>query len=809
MNRTSLDLLEFEGLRQLLGRFVQSPLGRAELEQVQPVADRSFLESTLADVREALAYVRLSMEPQQPARGAAIRVRFDSVPDVAAASHMVGVEGAILEPRQILDMTQLLERSVEIRGVLLSASERFPLLGARAEQLVDLRDVLRDLRGKVLPDCSIADDASVALRRIRRDIEKQRKQIQISLERFVRAHRDDGVLQEDFVTVRNDRLVVPVAAGQQRHVPGVMHGASNTGHTLFIEPLETIDLNNEVVRLREEEQREVQRILRELTELLRVHAEGVRETVRVLGELDLLFAKANFAVDFGCSIPSFTEAWGRRLVLEDARHPLLEDVLRRQRKRVMPLSLTLEENRRTLLISGPNTGGKTVSMKTVGLLALMAQAGLPVPAARADFPLFDEVLADIGDQQSIQENLSTFSAHIEHIKNMLERVTRESLVLLDELGRATDPEEGGALGVAIVERFRSAGAFTLASTHLLALKVFGANTEGVLNASMGFDDATLQPTYVLRTGAPGKSAGLDIAGRLGMPAELIERARAAMTHQERDISRFLGELHERIDRVAENERELGREREALAARERSLAKEWEQREAAKLREMERRCDKAVAAFEAQARETIEGIAKTVESGSQRKAAEQAMRKVARTSREFHEGWQSTVLPAPGVTKAAPVPMLRLEEGARVRINGVREPARVLRKLSDDRIEVQAGLMKMQIGVEDVEEVLPAAAETSRLPEGVSYQPSGPAWNVTFREINVIGKRAEEACDEVDKFLDTAAMASVDRVRIVHGHGMGILRKAIADLLAANPHVAQFYAASQAEGGTGATVVELK
>ena len=810
MNRTSLDLLEFEGLRQLLGRFVQSPLGRAELERVQPVADRAFLESTLAGVREALDYVRLSMEPQQPVRGAAIRVRFDAVPDVAAASRMVGVEGAVLEPRQILEMTQLLERAADIRGILLSAAERFPLLGARAEQLADLREVLRDLRGKILPDCSIADDASVALQRIRRDIEKQRKQIQISLERFVRAHRDDGVLQEDFITIRNDRLVVPVAAGQQRHVPGVMHGASSTGHTLFIEPLETIDLNNEVVRLTEEEHREVQRILRELTELLRAHAGGVRETVRVLGELDLLFAKANFAVDFGCVIPSFTAAWDRRLVLENARHPLLEDVLRRQHKRVVPLSLTLEERRRTLLISGPNTGGKTVSMKTVGLLALMAQAGLPVPAARAEFPLFDQVLADIGDQQSIQESLSTFSAHIEHIRDMLEAVTRDSLVLLDELGRATDPEEGGALGVAIVERFRTSGAFTLASTHLLALKVHGANTEGVLNGSMGFDDATLEPTYVLRTGAPGKSAGLEIAGRLGMPAELIERARLAMTHQERDISRFLGELHERIDRAAENERDVEREREALAARERSLAKEWEQREAAKFREMEQRCDKAVAAFEAQARETIEQIARVAEGGAQRKAADQAMRKVARTRREFKEEVQNTVLAVPGAAKPAQAVPPRLEEGARVRLLGVREPARVLRKLSDDRIEVQAGLMKMQIGVEDVEEVLPAgAAEKSRLPQGVSYEPSGPAWNVTYREINVIGKRAEEACDEVDKFLDTAALASVDRVRIVHGHGMGILRKAIADLLAANPHVAQFYAASQAEGGTGATVVELK
>ena len=257
----------------------------------------------------------------------------------------------------------------------------------------------------------------------------------------------------------------------------------------------------------------------------------------------------------------------------------------------MPISLELDEKRRTLLISGPNTGGKTVSMKTVGLLALMAQAGLPVPAAKAEFPLFEQVLADIGDQQSIQESLSTFSAHIAHIRGMLEDVTPDSLVLLDELGRATDPEEGGALGVAILDRFRGYGAFTLASTHLLAIKIYGATTEGVVNASMGFDEQTLQPTYVLRLGAPGKSAGLDIASRLGMPTDLIERARAAMSTQERDIARFLYELHDRLSRVAETERQLEEQKQALVVRESRLEKELERREAAKLQRMEDRCDR--------------------------------------------------------------------------------------------------------------------------------------------------------------------------------------------------------------------------
>jgi DNA mismatch repair protein MutS2 len=568
-----------------------------------------------------------------------------------------------------------------------------------------------------------------------------------------------------------------------------------------VEPLETIDLNNELVRLREEEQREVQRILRELTELLRACAPEIQATVEALARLELQFAKAEFAREFQCTIPRFTPDSERRLVLREARHPLLEDVLRRQHKPVVPISLALDEAQRTLLISGPNTGGKTVSMKTTGLLALMAQAGLPVPAAEAEFPVFEQVLADIGDQQSIQESLSSFSAHIAHVREMLDAVTPQSLVLLDELGRATDPEEGGALGVSILETFRSNGAFTLASTHLLALKVYGATAQGVLNASMGFDERTLEPTYVLRLGAPGKSAGLEIASRLGLQPDLIDRARARMSGQERDIARFLSELHQRIDRLAATEDELKRQKQALAEREQSVAKEWERRESAKVREMEQRLEAAIAGFEAEARETIQKIQ---ESAEQRKAAEQAERRVAKTKREFEQKARSSVFGESTAGKS----LLAVEEGMRVRLKGIREPARVRRKLTGDVLEVEAGLMKMQVSLDDVEEVLPATPEGARLPKNVSFEP-GPKWDVSYREINVIGQRAEEARDLVDKFLDTASMASVDRVRIVHGHGMGILRKVIAEMLATNPHVEKFYPAPPSEGGTGATVVELK
>ena len=785
-----------------MGRYVGSPLGRAELERLAPHSDRAALEEALADVAEAIAYQGASRQPQAPSRGSAIRLRFNSIPDVAAALAVLRIEGAMLEPKQILELARLIEEAGEIRAALNLAAEKYPRLGAQVAATADPRPILRDVRGKILPDGTLADDASVALQRLRRDIERQQRQIQTSLERFLRTHRDDGTLQEEFITLRNDRFVVPVVAGQQRKVYGVIHGASSSGHTLFVEPLETIDLNNELVRLREEEQRETLRILRELTNLLRSNGPQIQVLVETIGRLDLLFAKAGFAADFECVIPRFSAEKDRRLVLRDARHPLLEDVLRRQKKPILPISLALDEKQRTLLISGPNTGGKTVSMKTVGMLALMAQAALPVPAADAEFPLFEQVLADMGDQQSIQESLSSFSSHIARVREMLETVTPQSLVLLDELGRATDPEEGGALGVAILESFRTHGAFAFASTHLLALKIYGATTEGVLNASMGFNEQTLDPTYVLQLGAPGKSAGLDIASRLGLSEDLIARARQRMSTSERDIAVFLNELHQRLRRTAQEEQDLREQRQALEAREQTLAKEFEQREAAKFRELDERLRSALAEFEAQSQELIQRV---LAGAEQRKAAEQAERRIAKTKREFEEKARVAVF---GEAAAPEQRFVVIEEGDRVRLKGVREPARVRRKLSGGLLEVEAGLMRMQVTTDDVEEVLPAAPESTRLPKNISYE-AGPRWDVSYREINVIGKRAEEAREEVDKFLDSASMASVDRVRIVHGHGMGILRRVIGELLATNPHVEKYYPATPAEGGTGATVVELK
>jgi DNA mismatch repair protein MutS2 len=801
MKTTSADVLEYEALRTLLGRYVSSPPGKAELARIAPHTDAARLSADLADAGEAIEYLRSAARPQTAARGAAIRIEFGGFPDLTEAVHKLRIEGASLEGKEIFDLFGVLDRAADAKSMLNAVAERFPRLGARAQSIGDFRALLKDLEGKIQPDGSVADHASVALARLRRDIERQRKSIQGSLERFLKSHQEEGVLQEEFVTIRNERFVVPIVAGQRRKIDGVIHGASSSGHTLFVEPLETIDLNNELVRLTEEEAQEVHRILRELTARLRGYAESIRQTMATLGELEMIFAKARFAIDFDCAIPRF----GGRLLLRDARHPLLQDVLRRQRKPVVPISLELDERSKTLLISGPNTGGKTVTLKTVGLLTLMAQSGLPVPAAEAEFPIFGQVLADIGDNQSIQESLSTFSAHISHIREMALDVTPDSLVLLDELGAATDPEEGGALGVAIVEHFRAAGAYTLASTHLLALKIYGANTQSVLNASMGFDEQTLEPTYVLQTGLPGKSAGLEIATRLGMPDDIMNRARASMSDRERDLSRFLSELHQRLRDVQALDQDLRRQQADLAAREKEMAREWEKRESSKLKELERRTEQMLAKFEEQAQETIGQI---VQGAGQRKIAEQAQRRVAKTKRELREEFQTTVLSTQDESRHGDLQRPQIVEGARVRLQGIREPARVRRLLAGDRLEVEAGFMKMQVSVDDVLEVLPDTGGAAKLPKNVTFKPA-PELAPVHQEINVIGQRAEEARDHVDQFLDRAVMATASRVRIVHGHGMGILRKVLWELLERHPHVQKHYQAPPSEGGTGATIVELK
>jgi DNA mismatch repair protein MutS2 len=803
MSFSSTELLQFDELKGLLARYAGSAAGRQLVSELEPHNRLSLLERDLVEAGEAIAYLREVSGAQTAAGGAAIRLRFDQLRDIDGALRVLNVEGASLEGREILDLFQTLGLAGEYRVILLSAAACYPRLAQRAARLADLRELARRYQRSFLPDGSLADEASVALRRIRRDIERQQRSIQESLERFLRAHRSDGTLQEDFVTIREDRYVVPIVTGQKGRVEGVIHGSSGTGRTLFVEPLETIDLNNQLVRLREDELREIERILAEITNALREHADEIGATAESLATLDLVFAKAGFAREFDAVIPRLSNS-SRKLFLKNARHPLLEAVLRKQQKPIVPISFGLNEESRCLLISGPNTGGKTVTLKTTGLLALMVHAAIPVPCTEAEFPLLNDVLADIGDQQSIAESLSSFSGHLLQVKEMLERVTAGSLVLLDELGRATDPEEGGALGVAILDEFRKSGAFCLASTHLLPLKLYGAQTPGVVNASMGFDEQTLQPTYVLQIGMPGKSAGLDIAARLALPESILAHARSVLPRIHADFQELLAELHRQTEENAGRAKEMEETIRHLEQRETQVAGDALRQEQRRQREWEKKSESLVADFEARAQMLMDQLTVTSEH---RKAAEQAQRLVSKAKREFREEASRVMAPSSERMQAAPE-HVSIEEGARVRLKDVREIATVRRILKNGMLEVEAGFLKMQVSREDIAEVVSQKAESTPLPKNVRIE-IGPRWDVSYRELNVIGQRAEEALEHLDKFLDSAALASVNRVRVIHGHGMGVLKRAVSEYLGSSPHVSRFYPAAQSEGGAGATIVELR
>lgn len=793
METSSLELLEFAGLKAIIARQLSSTPARRILESLEPSTDVPALTRAHQETAEAVHLLNEAAALKN------VNIRFSGLPDIDQGLARIGIEGASLDGKEIYDLLQWIDRGAELRASIHNAGDRFPLLTQSAAQLADLRPLLRSVAGKLHPNGTLADNASVALERIRRGMDRQRDLIHQSLEKFLRLHRDDGVLQDDFVTIRSERFVIPLVAGQRSKIPGVIHAASGTGATLFVEPMETIALNNELVRLTEEEMRETHRILRELTETLREHAAAIRATVHAMAALEFTFAKARFAKQFRCVVPTF----GERLHLDAARHPILEDVLRKEGKSVVPISFTMDPIRRTLLITGPNTGGKTVTMKTAGLLSLMAQSGIPVPCEEAEFPVFTQVLADIGDNQSIAESLSSFSSHVRQLGLMLKAATPDSLVLLDELGRATDPEEGGALGVAVLEKFREYGAFTLASTHLMPLKVWGATTEGVIQASMGFNEAEFTPTYILLTGAPGRSAGLAIASKLGLPKSLIDRARQAMSTSERDIAGFLSELHRRLDEVKAKQLSLAEEKVRLERETRTEREEFRKAEEAKRKEMERKTEAALKAFEKQARETLENIQQSANTG--RKAADIAVRKVIKTQTDFKVEVQQAIAKPEAAEKRA---TLIVDEGDRVRLSGIREPARIRKLLPNGMVDVEIGIMKMRVPYADITELLPDGPTGPKLPSGVTFQ-AGPTWDTVTKEINLIGQRAEEACEAVEKFLDVASLASVDRVRIVHGHGMGILKRAVADLLKRSPLVTKFYPATPAEGGNGATIAELK
>jgi len=559
MGRSAQDVLEFDKLRELLRLRTTCVLGKRAIDALEPGTDRAGLESAFAYIREAREWLRAERE-----------LGFGGVADPQQWLEHIEGPGVVLDAAQLLDAASLLETAGWLRQQFREEAAKFPLLAARTTALADFWDALAAIRRCVLPNREISDDASSALRRIRGSIAQTRDSIQKTLKQILRARNAEA--GEDYVTLRNDRFVIPVRAENRRSVPGIVHGSSGTGQTVFLEPFETVETNNQLVQLAEEEAAEILRILRELTERLQRLRVPLIAAAETISELDSVFARARFARDFDAAMPEFTAQ--SELRLQAARHPVLEDKLRREDRAIVPMSLALGGDERVLVISGPNTGGKTVALKTTGIAVLSAQSGIPVAAQRAMLPLFDCVLVDIGDEQSIAADLSTFSSHVLNLKSMLQAATPQSLVLADEMGTGTAPEEGAALAVALLDEFRAKNCIVLATTHHDRLKAYASTTPGVVNAAVEFDDVNLRPTYRLMVGVPGGSSGIAIAQRLGLAEPIIERARALLTPESREAADLIAYLHRSRDELDRMQQQMTAERHALEEERAKLRTEW-------------------------------------------------------------------------------------------------------------------------------------------------------------------------------------------------------------------------------------------
>ena len=827
-------------------------MGRERVNLLAPIDDPVQLHEALAAVGECVLLRK---------RGGTWS--FSEISDPGEAIARLRVQGSTLDPITILQIARLSEQAMSARAAILAESESSPALTDVVAGLPrELNSLVSRVKNKILPSGELDDRASPELARLRHEVVRLRSSITRSLENLMR--RSEEAVQDELVTIRNDRFVIPVKADHRGHIKGVAHGFSSSGATAFVEPLETIESNNELQSLREAEEREIGKILFGLTEELRLQLPAIEMAAAAVAELDFVSAKAVFHQRFNCVIPEISQAVvsganssgvraGEDLTFEliEARHPLLEESLRMSGGAVVPVSFSLGKDKDSMVISGANAGGKTVVLKTAGLLSLMALSGLPVPAREARVPYYAAVLADIGDHQSLAANLSTFTSHVANISRMIQICRAPALVLLDEVGTGTDPEEGSALGVAVVDHFRNiCGAHVMASTHYSGLKMYAGNEDGVLNASVEFDEKTLKPTYRLIVGVAGSSSGLEIARRFGIPDNIVSAASHSVNDSSRQTTDYLRRIKLEAEEAVLLRQALEEERRAVAERFASLDKEAEKREQERQSEFQKDLRKTVDQFERRARELIAGIQDRSERLKVEREAQRRMSELKREAQQTTGGWRGRD-PRSAGTGSRAVRVMRdgqlvtgrqagaeskslqdelsehdsehyvvaadreIAVGDRVRLRSFGSVG-IVDNVKGDEAEVRVKSLRLREKVANLELVRePAPVKT----EGGRFSKLRPTRQTEVRldtsreearsELNVIGQRTDEAVEAVDKFLDEASLGSLSQVRIVHGHGTGALRQAIGELLKGHPHVARYTAAPPDQGGGGATLVELR
>ena len=798
MQPGAIRALEFDRIVEAVKSFALTPMGEERLERLAPSIEPHKVAHLLGGTTETVRF--LAGNSPLPLRATA------DLPQILDA---LAVAGRALEPLRLLALAVFLESVEEARGAIRRGGGSFPQLEAASGAAAAFNGEIARARDAIDPSGEVVDHASPDLKLIRERLRKQRSRLRTTLESFLRGRETAKYLQEQVVTERNGRFVLVIKSEHRTSIPGIVHGMSTSGASLYLEPLSTVEINNDIVALEEQEAEEVRRILLALTDAFRSRAADMHRTIEAATELDVLQARARFSESVDGIEPVLSNDGA--FELQNARHPLL--------KSAVPVTIRILPPATALLVTGPNTGGKTVALKTAGILALMAQAGLHVPAAHGSrLPVFRSIFADIGDEQSIDASLSTFSGHITNIASMDRGLQTPALVLLDEVGSGTDPIEGGALGVAIVDHFRSRGATVIATSHYEALKTFASTSAGVASAAFGFDADTFAPTYQLLYGSPGRSLALEIAGRLGLNPSVVAAARENITAREAKLAEHLAKVDHDMRALEHEHRLATRERETLEAAEARMRHREEalrQREETfhlrlneeletQVRRARREIDDVISelksktnAIAASIKDAGQGLS-TGDTGVARSDARAAVDTVVKRLLE-------PAGPAP------PEPAGRAAEvGDRVMVGGFGLEA-VVTAVHDGTAELDVRGKRMRAALRDLRvtgRTTPVVARVTVNFES-AREASGSSGVTRPADLNVIGCTVDEALERAERFLDELLLTDQRVVRLIHGYGTGQLRRALAGFLQQHPLVVKYGAAPAEQGGGGVTVVELK
>jgi DNA mismatch repair protein MutS2 len=827
MHPGALRALEFDRIVSVVSGLAVTPTGRDRLAALHPATDASPIIAAQRATTEGTRF--LANHPGFPLRAPS---------DLEAILEALSVDGRALEPLRLLGLADYLESIESSRGAVVKVGATFPILARQVEAVASFADEIADVRRKVEPSGDVADDASPALFQIRDRLRRQKQRLRSTLDSLLRGRDTSKYLQEQVVTDRNGRYVLTVRSEHRSAIPGIVHGGSTSGASLFVEPLETVEINNDIVALEEQEAEEVRRILLALTDAFRTRPAELARTIEVATELDVIQARARFSL-LTDSVEPIVAADGT-FELRGARHPLLvlrgresflEDTANAtssgavssrndSRPRVVPVDILLSPPIRILVITGPNTGGKTVALKTAGLLAAMAQSGLHVPVEPGSrIPIFKSLFADIGDEQSISASLSTFSAHVTNLVSMDRNLALPALVLLDEIGAGTDPVEGGALGIAVIDHFRQRGAHLVATTHYDSLKSYASTTEGVASAAFGFNPETFAPTYRLLYGSPGRSLAIEIAARLGMPRSVIAAARENLSDREKQLAEHLSRIDDEMRRLEAEHRAVAKERAKVSEDERRLRAREEsvrERESTYKRRLDAKLDEEVRQGRREIDTILEGLKartaalseqaerrvrlNTGEAGAVKADARAAIERVVARLKT------GTDLPESASQPSGREPRTGVEPGMRVVVGALGFEGVVV-EIHGKQAEVDVKGKRLRAAVQDLRPIGPGGGVSVRpsVRVSVDLQPR----QGSLSEVNVIGCTVDEAIARVEKFLDDSTVSDQQIVRIIHGHGTGQLRRGLAGFLKEHPLVARFQAAPTDQGGSGVTVVELK